>query len=368
MSVHIQRRITKPFRSVFYVVPLVIVLSILFSCGERAEYVYPGLEWERIADPVSVGFSGDGLEAVRAHVDTLPSTGLVVVVGGRILFENGDIADRSYIASVRKSVLAMLYGNYVEDGTIDLSKTLADLEMTDHGGLSDQEREATISDLLGARSGVYHPASNSGDNLADAPPRYSQKHGEYFLYSNWDFNALGFIFEQETGRIIYDALQTDLVDRTGMQDYDRSTHRKSGNLERSLYPAYHMNLSARDLARLGLLMLRGGKWNDEQVVPETWTQRISSVVTPLEDMNPEGMKSGRLGYGYLWWIFDGPEAVGPYEGAYTGIGAGGQYLTVLPKLDMVITHKNDRSQNRQSLSRGQYYSILEKVLDARIEK
>lgn len=370
MSTIIEQRKMTAARGIFTVLSLFLIISIVVSCGEQVSTinVYPGAEWERIADPESVGFSKSSLEAVRAHVDTLPSTGIVVVVGGRILFENGDIADKSYIASVRKSVLAMLYGNYVQDGTIDLNKTLADLEMTDHGGLSDQEQEATIADLLGARSGVYHEASNSGDNLADAPPRNSQKHGEYFLYSNWDFNALGFIFEQETGKNIYDALQTDLVDKIGMQDFDRSTHRKSGNLERSMYPAYHMNLSARDLARLGLLMLRGGKWNDEQIIPEDWAKKISSVVTPLEEMNPERMRTGKLGYGYLWWIFDGPEAVGPYEGDYTGIGAGGQYLTVIPKLDMVITHKNNRRQNRRSLSRNQYYSILEKILDARIEK
>ena len=153
-----------------------------------------------------------------------------------------------------------------------------------------------------------------------------------------------------------------------MQDFDRSTHKKSGNLERSLYPAYHMNLSARDLARLGLLMLRGGKWQNEQVVPQVWTKKISSIITSLHEMNLERMRSGKLGYGYLWWIFDGPEVVGPYEGAYTGIGAGGQYLTIFPKLDMVVTYKNNRRENRRSLSRSQYYSILEKILDAKIEK
>jgi len=356
---------TKTARSVLCVFSLFLIVILMSSCATTA--VYPDAEWARIAEPESVGFSAEGLDALRDHLGDLPSTGCVVVVDGQIVFENGNIADTSYIASVRKSVLAMLYGNYVADGTIDLNKTLADLQITDHGGLSDQEKEATIADLLGARSGVYHEASNSGDNLADAPPRNSQKHGEYFLYSNWDFNCLGFIFEQETGRNIYDALQTDLVDRIGMQDFDRSTHRKSGNLNKSLYPAYHMNLSARDLARLGLVMLNDGKWNGEQIIPKTWARNISSLHTPLEKMNPERTRAGQLGYGYLWWIFDGPDIAGPYQGAYTGIGAGGQYLTVIPKLNMVVTHKNDRRQNGGSLSRDQYYSILEKIMAARIE-
>jgi len=362
---HIKRTIYG-YRSLVILIVLLTGSLACSSAGSTAQDIYPGVEWERHTDPESVGYSLDALETVGAYADTIPSTGLVVVVGGKILYENGNIEDRSYIASVRKSVLAMLYGNYVKDGTVDLSKSLVDLNINDHGGLSDQEREATIGDLIGARSGVYHEASNSGDNLADAPARNSQRHGEYFLYSNWDFNTLGFIFEQETGKNIYDALQTDLVDRIGMQDFDRSTHRKSGDLERSLYPAYHMNISARDLARLGLLMLRGGKWNEEQIVPEAWTKKISSLNTPLEEMNPERTRNGNLGYGYLWWIFDGPEVTGTeLEGAYTGVGAGGQYLTVIPKLDMIVTHKNDRRQNGSSLSRRQYYTILDMVISAK---
>src|SRR5262249_55371365 len=150
----------------------------------------------------------------------------VAVVDGLILQDYGDPAHLSYIASVRKSVLAMLYGNYVANGKIRLDKTLKDLKITDVGGLSDQELEATVSDVLGARSGVYHEASYSGDDLASAPPRNSQKHGTYYLYSNWDFNVLGTIFEQETGREIYDALESDLAKPIAMQDFDRSLQKK----------------------------------------------------------------------------------------------------------------------------------------------
>ena len=86
--------------------------------------VFPASSWERVADPETLGYSAQGLEAVRAYAETIPTTGLLVVVGGRVLFEYGDVEEVSYLASVRKSILAMLYGNYVEDGTIDLEKTL----------------------------------------------------------------------------------------------------------------------------------------------------------------------------------------------------------------------------------------------------
>jgi CubicO group peptidase (beta-lactamase class C family) len=331
--------------------------------------VFPGAEWEKVADPEESGWSSEGLAAVLEHVKTMPTTGLVVVAGGRVLLEYGDVVELSYLASVRKSVLAMLFGSYVASGKVRLDKTLAELGITDHGELTPQEQEATIADLLSARSGVYHPASNSGDNLADAPPRGSQKHGAYFLYSNWDFNALGTIFEQETGRNIYDALETDLARPVGMQDFQREAQSKSGDLTKSIHPAYHIWLSTRDMARLGYLMLREGAWAGKQLVPRDWVKKITGPVTHLQDMNPPFLRQGRVGYGYLWWIFDGPWGQGPYEGAYSGMGAGGQYITVLPKLDLVVAHKTNlaRSKNK-SVSGGSYFELLDKIVAARPAK
>jgi CubicO group peptidase (beta-lactamase class C family) len=331
--------------------------------------VYPGAEWDRIDEPEKAGWSSEKLAAVLERVEALPTTGLVVVHRGRVLLEYGDVVELSYLASVRKSVLAMLYGNYVVNGKVRLDKTLAELGISDHGGLTPQELEATIADLLSARSGVYHPASNSGDNLADAPPRGSQKHGAYFLYSNWDFNALGTIFEQETGRNIYDALETDLARPIGMQDFKRAAQIKSGNLKVSMHPAYHMWLSTRDMARLGYLMLREGDWAGRQVVPRDWVRKITAPVTRLPDMNPPFMREGRVGYGYLWWIFDGPWGQGPFLGAYTGMGAGGQYITVLPRLDLVVAHKTNRFRTKnRSVSGGQYFELLDRIVAARIDR
>jgi CubicO group peptidase (beta-lactamase class C family) len=258
----------------------------------------------------------------------------------------------------------MLYGNYVAGGKIRLDKTLAQLGIDDLGGLSDQEKQATVADLLAARSGVYHPASNAGDNLADAPPRGSQPHGTYYLYSNWDFNALGTIFEQETGRQIYDALESDLARPIQMEDFDRAAQQKSGDTTKSIHLAYHMWLSTRDMARLGLLMLRHGTWKGRQLVPSDWVRRITTPVTRWDEMNPASLKGGRFGYGFLWWVFDGPTATGGYAGGYTAIGAVGQYITVLPALDLVIAHKTKPGEGR-SVSRVDYLRFVDRVIAAR---
>ena len=68
-----------------------------------------------------------------------------------------------------------------------------------------------------------------------------------------------------------------------MEDFDRSIQEKSGNLTVSHSPAYHMWLSTRDMARIGELMLRKGRWNGTQLVPEDWVERTTSVITPLEE-------------------------------------------------------------------------------------
>ena len=324
--------------------------------------VFPGADWERVGTPEQVGFSKTRLDAAVAKARTMATTSLVAVAGGRILADYGDTTHLSYIASVRKSVLAMLFGRYVTSGKVRLDKTLKELNITDHGGLSDQEREATIEDLLAARSGVYHVASYSGDDLKSAPPRNSQKHGTYYLYSNWDFNALGTIFEQEIGRDIYDVLESDLARPIGMQDFRRDLQKKEGDLTKSMHAAYPMWFSTRDMARIGLLMLRDGNWAGTQIVPRDWARRIVALRTPLSEMNPPNRRAGRFGYGYLWWIFDGEHARGPYEGAYTGIGAGGQYITVLPKLDLVVAHKTDFRGGKPTVSTDEYLALLDAIV------
>ncbi len=333
--------------------------------AEQQTFIFPGDKWERIIDPASIGYSVEGLEKVREYTEIIGTTGLFVIVGGKVLFEYGDLEQLSYLASCRKSILSILYGKYVSDNTIRLNTTLEDLGITDIDGLLDIEKNATIDHLITARSGIYHPASNSGDNTADAPPRGSQKPGEYFLYNNWDFNCAGYIFEKLTHQVIYDALEHDLAIPLNMQDFSRLDQKKSGNLTRSLYPAYHIWLSTRDMARIGYLMLRDGSWDGHQVVPLSWIKRIRRVKTPVEEMNPAPYKEGAFGYGYMWWVWDGPKAGSHFKGAYTASGAYGQYITVLPELDMVIAHKTAVPPYDHRVSMGQYRGTIARLISAK---
>ncbi len=343
--------------------PRTIAVESAQPCRPGATDRYPGTEWARYERPIAAGWSEAGLNRVRDHLSGLSTTAFMAVVGGCVLMDYGDVTTVSYLASVRKSVLSMLYGIYVERGEIDLDQTLADLRIDDVGGLTPEERRARVRDLLAARSGVYHEASNGGDDLASAPPRGSQQPGAYYLYSNWDFNALGTIFEQETGKNIYDALEEDLVRPLGFRDFDRAMHRRTGDASRSLHLAYHMHFSTRDMARIGYLMLRGGRWQNRQVVPRDWVRESTRAVTRVHEMNPERRRDGPFGYGYLWWVFDRPDLDPAYRGAYTGLGAVGQHILVVPVLDLVVTHKTAPGDGR-SVSHAQFLEIIELLIDA----
>ena len=334
------------------------------TAAAYASAVFPGTEWDRHDDPQSVGWSRAGLDSVRAMLETLPSTGFMAVVGGRVIFEYGDLDSLSYLASVRKSILSMLYGKYVENGTVNLDRTLTDMGIDDVGGLTDAEKRATARHLITSRSGIYHAASNGGDDLASAPPRGSQAPGTYQLYSNWDFNAIGYIFEQQTGRDIYDALEIDLARPIGFQDWDRDAQRKGGDTTRSRFLAYHMWISTRDMARIGYLMLREGNWNGRQLVPREWVRETTRPVTRVWEMNPARHRQGPFGYGYLWWVWDGEWNRGPYEGGYSGLGAVGQHITVLPKLDLVVAHKTAPMRGRRGVSHQQYLRLLDLLVRA----
>lgn len=328
---------------------------------------FPKETWEVVprGQLQAYGWSPELLQRATAFVrDSANSTGIVVADRGRIVWTYGDIEELSYLASARKSVLAILYGYWVDNGTIKLDTTLEQLGFDDIGGLLPIEKQAKIEHLITARSGVYHPASNSGDDLAFAPPRGSQQPGTYQLYSNWDFNAAGAIFEQLTRRDIYDELQAQLAIPLQFEDWDRSAQRKSGNLSVSRYPAYHMWLSTRDMARIGHLMLNEGNWDGRQIVSREWVRRMVSPVTPLHEMNPPRRREGYLGYGYMWWVFDGPKATGPFRGAYTARGAVGQWIAVFPALQLVIAHKTHNIYGRET-TWASFERLIELLFEAR---
>jgi len=352
---------------------LFLFLPCLSFCQQATitksnNHVYPDSTWQSINNAAKEGWSNDSINKLKGFIiDSTNATGMVVIQSGKILFDYGDIKETSYIASCRKSILSMLYGPFVRSGKINLTNTLEELHLDDVGGLLPIEKKATIKDLLTARSGVYHPASNEGDASAMAPKRGSVQPGSFWLYNNWDFNAAGYILEQKTGKTIYELIDSILAKPLQMQDWNIKEQRKTGDTTRSKYPAYHMWFSTRDMARIGYLMLSNGQWKNQQIIPADWVKTTTSIITTYKKAAEEKTAYFHFGYGYLWWIWDTPYNSDAYEGAYSATGAFGQFITVFPKLDLVVAFKTKYEYGRQTPT-DLYLKVLDKLIGAKKDR
>lgn len=306
---------------------------------------FPGKEWERRRGP---NWSAAKLKEAREFSSMLKTAAVLIVQDGAIVDEWGETAKEYMCHSMRKSFLSALFGIQVAAGKIDLEKTLAELEIDDNApALTATEKQATVQDLLKARSGIYHPALYETPGMRAARPlRGSHAPGTYWYYNNWDFNALGTIYEKLAGEKIHESFARHIAGPTGMQDW---TAKDGGYVTGadSTHPAYPFVMSARDLARFGHLFLNQGRWNGRQIVPESW---VRASVTSYSDAST----SGSDGYGYMWWVD---------KNWYSARGAGGHYLAVVPAMNLVVVHRVDTFENH-SVSGRDFTRLLNMIVEA----
>jgi CubicO group peptidase (beta-lactamase class C family) len=81
-----------------------------------------------------------------------------------------------------------------------------------------------------------------------------------------------------------------------------------------------LQMTPRDMAKLGYLYLQDGQWNGQQIVSAQWVKNATQTHTETD---------GSLGYGYQWWTY-------PSLKAYTALGRYGQTIFVIPEADLVI--------------------------------
>jgi CubicO group peptidase (beta-lactamase class C family) len=370
------------FRATFLLcISLVIASAVGGQSAPRSTNsrdAFPGASWQRITTPEKAGWSKDRLAAARqfAETDSIHTSAVMIVQGGEVVDQWGDFDKKIDAYSVRKSLISALYGIYSSEGIIDISETLEQLGIDDSPDpLTKEEKQARAVDLLGARSGVYHLVDfETASMTKNRPTRGSHAPGTFWYYNNWDFNVLGTIFEKKTGLKIGQAFYERIAKPIGMQDFQPNDVFYFGG-PASIHPTYHFEITARDLARFGLLYLHHGRWNGKQIVPEAWVEKSSHA---SEMISSNGVNLG--GYEYLWWIDYGgvhfPEVSLP--GIYSARGAGAHYLFVIPTLDLVVVHRTDNDppvrdaktiaeiSNRGSISedRAQFGHLLKLILDA----
>ncbi|CAN5227842.1 serine hydrolase [soil metagenome] len=349
----------------FFLSSAIIAVILFVSCTstETSESVFPAADWEWMSDVTEYGWSEEGLQAARDLTDELHTSAVMIVHKGKVVDAWGDLEYKYRCHSIRKSFLSALYGIHIENGTIRRDATMEDLEIDDNEGLSDLEKQATVQMLLQARSGIYHPALfETASMTAAKPERHSVTPGEKYHYNNWDFNALGTIYEQETGEAVHQSFMERIAVPIGMEDYIPDDGRYVTG-EESQHAAYPFVMSTRDLARFGHLFLNAGVWDGEQILPEGWVEESTAIHSVLGEE-----RGDRGGYGYMWWVeIDGQHFASVDrvpEGMYTGRGARGHVLAIVPKLDLVFVHRTNTAVSGQRTTYDDIGRVFELVVNA----
>jgi CubicO group peptidase (beta-lactamase class C family) len=108
-------------------------------------------------------------------------------------------------------------------------------------------------------------------------------------------------------------------------------------------------MSARDLARFGLLFLNDGGWNATQVVPAAWVKESTTAYSQTD-------RNAR--YGYLWWARSSDES-GP--GAFMALGYGGEVIVVIPPKRLIAVETVDLLQHPQGVETRSFLNLVRKI-------
>jgi CubicO group peptidase (beta-lactamase class C family) len=143
--------------------------------------------------------------------------------------------------------------------------------------------------------------------------------------------------------------------------YHNSTVDVDGTAMKSVSGGGHWGgglwISARDLARVGLLYLNGGAWDGNRLLSEAW---VDASTEPC-DVNE--------GYGYLWWL-NGDRTLWPSapESAYAALGHGQNTVWIDPEHDLVVVlrwlrYDDDAEETDARTQQDRFYAKLLDGLD-----
>ena len=313
---------------------------------------FPTAEW-RTASPGQVGIDEARINSLaqRMQSNTIPGlNSLVIIREGYLVFEryfNGSSSsDVHTMQSVSKSVTSLIAGIAADQGKLDVTASIFDVLPTyqDLTVTDPRKRSVTLRQLLEMRSGInfyeqpyagspLERLNNSRDDwvrIALEPPMNANP-GELWQYNSGGVIVIAAAVRRLTGVPFHVYARTQLFSRIGVTSalwyvsyYDSLAHAGGG-----------LNLRALDLARIGYLVLRNGRWGSDQIVSEAW---LRASLTPVTS-GVTNYGAHRTDYGRLWWLFaiDANGSTGNRsEAIYAGIGNLNQWLFVVPRYDLVV--------------------------------
>lgn len=323
-----------------------VFIFCLFACfpetasgapPKQREY-WPTAEW-KTATPETQGMDSAKLMVADAFVrERLPDAfSLLVVKNGYLIFEKyysfGSPHKIAVVHSVTKSVTSALVGIALEKGHLQsVDQKLIEFFPEHITADSDpRKNQITIRHLLTMSAGFrWDDRGPSMTNWytgldwikgAIQLPQ-DNRPGEVFNYNSSSSHILSAILSEATQTSTLDFARANLFEPLGITS--AYWHKDPQGY---CIGGFGLGLSARDLARFGFLYLNNGYWNGRSVVPEEWVKestrmQIHAFGHPLY---------GRFGYGYQWWVkeVDGCRS-------FRAWGRRGQYIVVVPELDMVV--------------------------------
>jgi len=277
------------------------------------------------------------------YLDRTFTNALIVLKDGRIvseIYRNNSNAQTRFMAwSMTKSITSILVGIALKEGRIKsiderITAYLPELKGGGYDGV-------TIKQILQMRSGVDYEERYDFENpgiaaknhdaalvrnvarFADVARTIKRVHapGSTFQYKTIDTAVLGWLIERVSGgstvaaytaQRLWEPLGAE-ADGFYIMDGAPGTGRE--------FSGAGFNATARDFARIGLMMLNGGKANGRQIVPAEW---VSESTLPTN-----GEEGERGGYAYQWWTAPGSDA-------YRAIGLQGQSIFVDPATRTVV--------------------------------
>jgi CubicO group peptidase (beta-lactamase class C family) len=255
------------------------------------------------------------------------------------------------IESVTKSILSILVGEAIEDGKLELSQTLDELLPRDKHAMAPWQQKVTVRDLLTYTGGFSGNTDDTFGLMSTANPvdhllsRGSQVDRGHFLYSNEGSHILATVLRQATGMSVLAYARTKLFDPLDIATrpaYDEPVQRRVtlAGLHKYLDAGFAWptdsagtqlgwglaKLTPTDMAKIGLLMLNGGRWHDQQIVPAPWVKQSTR-----RQVSTDWSKGIWPWYGYQWWV-----TTAGHDAAYLAYGYGGQMIEVVPARDLVV--------------------------------
>ena len=222
------------------------------------------------------------------------SDAIVVLRNGRVIGEwysdSGHVPIQTMSAT--KSIVGLAIGRLLHDRQLDsLDQPVWTLYPEWRQG---RKRHITIRHLLNHTSGLQD-IPGDGPEIEPAPDAIQlalaaelmADPGEYWFYSNKATNLLAGIVERASGRKLDAYVRDVLLRPLCISEGEWAFRDKSGNP----YGMAGLTLHARDLAKIGQMMLDSGRWQGTTVLPHEW---VSASVSPSQPFDPR--------YGLLWWI------------------------------------------------------------------